>query len=166
MQNCVVNSFHSHLVLFSHSDFLLRVPWRCGDCCLHWGKQTNKPLSPYMSRIANNALLGGGVRVRLWIRNQRKIKRRSKALLSLCWQSWTPLVSYKCLNSYSTNHKVWLHFTYVTCTSSHREKLWPSRLHRKEVVGPELANSTVAVSPFTVTPSLIRRTVHILGFAV
>ena len=35
-----------------------------------------------MSRFANNALLGGGirVRVRVWIREQRKIKRRSKAL--------------------------------------------------------------------------------------
>ena len=44
-----------------------------------------------MSRIANNALLGGGVRVRVWIREQRKIKGRSKALLSLCWQSWTSL---------------------------------------------------------------------------
>ena len=46
-----------------------------------------------MSRIANNALLGGGVRVRVWIREQRKIKRRSKVLLSLCWQSWTSLMS-------------------------------------------------------------------------
>ena len=36
------------------------------------------------SRFANNALLGGGVR-------QRKIKRRSKALLSFSWQSWTSL---------------------------------------------------------------------------
>ena len=47
----------------------------------------------YMSMIANNALLGGGVRVRVrvWIREQRKIKRRSKVLLSLCWQSWTSL---------------------------------------------------------------------------
>ena len=44
-----------------------------------------------MSRIANNALLGGGVRVRVWIREQRKIKTRSKVLLSLCWQSWTSL---------------------------------------------------------------------------
>ena len=40
-------------------------------------------LCPYMSVFANNALLGGGVRVRVWIREQRKIKRRSKALLSL-----------------------------------------------------------------------------------
>ena len=49
-------------------------------------------LSPYMSRFANNALLGGGVRVRAWIKEQRKIKRRSKALLlSLCWQSWISL---------------------------------------------------------------------------
>ena len=40
---------------------------------------------PHMSifKFANNALLGGGVRVRVWIREQRKIKRRSKALLSL-----------------------------------------------------------------------------------
>ena len=36
-----------------------------------------------MSMFANNALLGGGVRVRAWIREQRKIKRRSEALLSL-----------------------------------------------------------------------------------
>ena len=35
------------------------------------------------SMFANNALLVGGVRVRVWIREQRKIKRRSKALLSL-----------------------------------------------------------------------------------
>ena len=48
-------------------------------------------IKTYMSRFANNALLGGGVRVRVWIREQRKIKRRSKALLSLCWQSWTSL---------------------------------------------------------------------------
>ena len=33
----------------------------------------------------------GGVRVRVWIREQRKIKRRSKALLSLWWQTWTSL---------------------------------------------------------------------------
>ena len=32
---------------------------------------------------ANNALLGRGVRVRVGIRGQRKIKLRSKALLSL-----------------------------------------------------------------------------------
>ena len=37
----------------------------------------------HMSMFANSALLGGGVRVRVWIREQRKIKRRSKALLSL-----------------------------------------------------------------------------------
>ena len=39
--------------------------------------------TPHMSMFANNALLGGGVRVRVRIREQRKIKRRSKALLSL-----------------------------------------------------------------------------------
>ena len=33
-----------------------------------------------MSMFANIALLGGGVRVRVWITEQRKIKRRSKAL--------------------------------------------------------------------------------------
>ena len=37
----------------------------------------------HMSMFANNALLGGGVRVRVWIREQRKIKSRSKVLLSL-----------------------------------------------------------------------------------
>jgi len=41
--------------------------------------------------FVNNALLGGGVRVGVWIREQRKIKRRSKALLSLWWQTWTSL---------------------------------------------------------------------------
>ena len=46
----------------------------------------------HMSMFANNALLGGGVRVRVWIREQRKIKRRSKALLSLWWQTWTSLL--------------------------------------------------------------------------
>ena len=39
--------------------------------------------SPLMFMFANNALLGGGIRVKVWIREQRKIKRRSKALLSL-----------------------------------------------------------------------------------
>ena len=34
-------------------------------------------------------------RVRVWIREQRKIKRRSKALLSLRWQTWTSL--YSCI---------------------------------------------------------------------
>ena len=38
---------------------------------------------PHMSMFANNALLGGGVKVRVWIRGQRKIKRRSKAPLIL-----------------------------------------------------------------------------------
>ena len=38
---------------------------------------------PHMSMFANTALLGGGVRVRVWIILQRKIKRRSKALLRL-----------------------------------------------------------------------------------
>ena len=36
-----------------------------------------------MSRFASNVLLGGGVRVRIGIREQRKIKSRYKALLSL-----------------------------------------------------------------------------------
>ena len=45
-----------------------------------------------MSRFANNALLEGGVRVRVWIGEQRKIKRRLKSLKSLCWQSWTSLL--------------------------------------------------------------------------
>ena len=40
--------------------------------------------------FANNALLGGGVRVRVWIREQRKIKRRSEALLCLWWQTCLP----------------------------------------------------------------------------
>ena len=55
---------------------------------------------------------------------------------------------------------------HISCTSSHGEKPWPSRLHRKEAVGPDPVNSTVAVPPFTVTPSLIRCTVHVLGLAV
>ena len=38
--------------------------------------------TPHMSMFANNALLGGGVRVRVWIREQKKIKRRSKEILS------------------------------------------------------------------------------------
>ena len=38
---------------------------------------------PHVSMFANNTLLGGRVRVRVWIREQRKIKRGSKALLSL-----------------------------------------------------------------------------------
>ena len=38
--------------------------------------------------FANNALLGGEVRVRVWI---RKTKRRSMTLLNLWWQTWTSL---------------------------------------------------------------------------
>ena len=41
--------------------------------------------------LANTALLESGVTVRVWIREQRKIKRRSKPLLSLWWQTWTSL---------------------------------------------------------------------------
>ena len=55
---------------------------------------------------------------------------------------------------------------FYTCTSSHGQKPWRSRLNWKEVAGPALANSTVAVFPLTVTPSLIRCTVHIAEFAV
>ena len=44
--------------------------------------------------LANNALLESGVTVRVWIREQRKIKRRSKPLLSLWWQTWTSLPFY------------------------------------------------------------------------
>ena len=61
-----------------------------------------------------------------------------------------------CFNSY----------IHVICTSSHGTKSPRSRLHWKEVAGPELVNSTVAVDKSKVTPSLIRCTVHIAGFAV
>ena len=37
MQKLVVDSFHSHLVLSSQSDFLLRVRLKYEDCCLHQG---------------------------------------------------------------------------------------------------------------------------------
>ena len=37
---------------------------------------------PYISRLARNALLVGGVRDRVGIREQRKIKRRSKACIT------------------------------------------------------------------------------------
>ena len=36
-----------------------------------------------MSRFANNELLGGGVKVRVWIREQRKIKGTTKPLLAV-----------------------------------------------------------------------------------
>ena len=41
------------------------------------------------SHVSVFALIGGGVRVRVWISEERKIKRRSKALLSVWWQTWT-----------------------------------------------------------------------------
>jgi len=50
---------------------------------LHCLEKVSSTPTPHMSMLANNALLGGGVRVRVLIREQRKIKRRSKALLSL-----------------------------------------------------------------------------------
>ena len=40
------------------------------------------PVNAHMPMFVNNALLGGGVRVRAWIREQRKNKGKSKALLS------------------------------------------------------------------------------------
>ena len=70
------------------------MPYKCVHSKVHFTiEKTSVEIAsfPDMSRIANNALLGGGVRVRVWIREQRKIKRRSKVLLSLCWQSWTSL---------------------------------------------------------------------------
>ena len=54
--------------------------------CKHLEKQDvslSLQVMTLMSMFANSALLGGGVRVRVWIREQRKIKRRSKALLCL-----------------------------------------------------------------------------------
>ena len=69
--------------------------------------------SPHMSMFANNALLGSGVRVRVWIREQRKIKRWSKTLLSLWWQTWTSLHFF---TSGSTSNKT----TPETLTNSHR----------------------------------------------
>ena len=62
-----------------------------GDCTQWWHHQSVLPgfdqttlwlLHTCMSRFANNELFGSGVRVRVWIREQRNIKR-SKALLSL-----------------------------------------------------------------------------------
>ena len=69
--------------------------------------------SLHMSMFTNNALLGGEVRVKVWIREQRKIKRRSKALLSkplmatsllcLCPLPGTPNYVSKLLKSYVTS---------------------------------------------------------------
>ena len=62
------------------------------QCYLWWSNCCSCQLLSLMSMFANSALLGGGVRVRVWIREQRKIKRRSKALLCLWWQTWTSLI--------------------------------------------------------------------------
>ena len=64
--------------LHSHKSFLLAQVFV-------WSRLTPPfPLSvTYVSMFGNNALLGGGVRVRACIRNKENIKRRSKALLSL-----------------------------------------------------------------------------------
>ena len=64
------------------------------------GPGTEASMCLYMSMFANNALLGGGVRVRVWIREQRKIKR-SKAPLSQSWMSLTYTVT-------STVHMMYL----------------------------------------------------------
>jgi len=45
----------------------------------------------YMSRFANNGLLGGGVRVRVGVRGQRKVKRSRH----YWWQFWTSVVSFR-----------------------------------------------------------------------
>ena len=45
-----------------------------------------------MFMFANNALLGGGVKVRVWIREQRKIKRRSKANLNITDVGWLQIL--------------------------------------------------------------------------
>ena len=85
------------------TDFLpLPVP----DSSRSWG-DSNWPA--HMSMFANNALLGGGVRVRVWIREQRKIKRRSKALLSLWWQTWTSLqYIWRSLSLAAAERSVWI----------------------------------------------------------
>ena len=54
----------------------------CGMKCSQTGSRVLLCLQDYSSHVhvkfVNNALLGGGVRVRFWIREQRKIKRRLK----------------------------------------------------------------------------------------
>ena len=87
------------------------------------------------SMFANNALLGGGVRVRVWIREQRKIKRKSKTLLRLWWQTWTSLgksdlnalVLFCCQFSHTPNRGA----NPYTCSSSHRHWLKPMLMSRR-----------------------------------
>ena len=56
---------------------------RMSKCIFEEVSKVSNTVPNLTSMFANNALLGGGVRVRVCIREQRKIKRRSKALLSL-----------------------------------------------------------------------------------
>ena len=100
---CMVSFLWCHQALLNTLNLLKKLELlTCGTChssVLHCHSSALPPLLLYMSRFANNALLGGGVRVRVWIREQRKIKRRSKALLSLCWQSWTSHTSSRKLQT-------------------------------------------------------------------
>ena len=57
-------------------------------------RDNNPPLSPllslYMSRLANYALLEGGVRFRVWIREQRKIKKKIKLAIRASLNNYSP----------------------------------------------------------------------------
>ena len=87
-----------------------------------------------MSMFANIGLLGSGIRLRFWIKEQGKIKRRSKAPLSLCWQTWTSF-RYRNVVLYSLylpsfwnvegslgtrlTRYTFVHVAYVLCTHLH-----------------------------------------------
>ena len=85
--------------------------------------------SAHMSMFANNALLGGGVRVRVWIWEQRKIKRRWKGTtkplmanlditqnLMLRNESWqhfwlaSSIHNYLCFSCTALSAKLWVAF--------------------------------------------------------
>ena len=83
------NPFGFHLLvlgLFTRKDFFL-ILCQAWPLCVY-------PLSTWHHHMMMKAPSpGGGVRVRVWIRERRKIRRRPKALLSLWWRTWTSLPS-------------------------------------------------------------------------
>ena len=114
--NCLLVYVELHMCIVPHSSASAPVSFvcwlippyltfQCPSCYspavlpnLHCQLTLSFPISSTLVRVyvhakhdtfANSAFLGG--RVRVGISEQRKINRRSKALLSLWWQTWTSL---------------------------------------------------------------------------
>ena len=91
MFECV--SVYIHVGVYMLVHMCMKSVFECVSVCM-W--HVSIMFEPHMSMFA---LLGGGVRVRAWIREQRKIKRRSKAphMYSMFECVWCACVWYVCV---------------------------------------------------------------------